>query len=116
MSVNRTSTEQEAFCTAWKQSELSKTEFCRQSKISKSALYNWLNKFNSNDELSKTGTKNTKQSTAIKFLRVNDINSAKGLHYEDNTLEMIIPNGIIIKTNLSQNNLNIFLQELLKWK
>ena len=86
MSINRTSAEQEAFCKAWKQSELSKIEFCKQSNISKSALYNWLNKFNNNDELSETGTKNTTQSTSIKFLRINDVNSDKSLRHENNAL------------------------------
>jgi hypothetical protein len=116
MPINRTSAEQEAFCKAWKQSGLSKTEFCKQSNISKSALYAWLNKFNDTYESSKADNKNNHQSAAVKFLRINDVNSDRNLRHEDKALEIVIPNGIAIKINLSQNNLNIFLQELLKWK
>ncbi len=49
MPINRTKTEQEAFCKAWKRSGLSKVKFCKQNNISKSALYTWLNKFDSNE-------------------------------------------------------------------
>lgn len=116
MPIIRTRAEQETFCKNWKQSGLSKADFCKQNNISKSALYVWLSKFNSNSEVPEVGSKSNIQSTAVKFLRINDINSDKGLHYEDNILAITIPNGIGIKVNLSQNNFNIFLQELLKWK
>jgi len=111
---NRTISEQKAFCDAWKQSGLSKIKFCRQSNISKSALYTWLNKFNF--EVSKTNNGNDAQSASVKFLRVNDIDSSNSLRHETNALEITIPSGISIKANISQNNLNIFLQELVKWK
>jgi hypothetical protein len=115
MSNNRTKTEQEAFCKAWKRSGLSKTKFCKQNNISKSALYTWLNKFG-NNEISKIDDKNNIQVPPVKFLRLKGINSSKILHQEGNTLEVIIPNGVRIKANASQGNLGIFLQELLKWK
>ena len=114
MLVNRTISEQKAFCNAWIQSGLSKTKFCKQSNVSKSTLYAWLNKFNF--ELSKTDNRNDARSTSVKFLRVNDINSGNNLRHESNILEITMPNGISIKANISQNNLNIFLQELVKWK
>jgi hypothetical protein len=116
MPINRTRAEQKTFCKAWKQSGLSKVEFCKQNSISKSALYTWLNKFNGNSELPEADNKSDIQSTAVKFLRINSNNSDKILHPTSNVLEITIPNGIGIKINLSQSDSNIFLQELLKWK
>ena len=117
MPTNRTRAEQETFCKAWKQSGLSKVEFCKQNNISKSALYTWLSKFNGNSEVPEAGNKNSIQSTAVKFLRINNgINLDKVLHNANSALEIIMPNGISIKINLSQSNFNILLQELLKWK
>ena len=117
MPVNRTKTEQEAFCAAWKQSGMSKVGFCKQNNISKSVLYKWLNKFGDNNKTSEVANKNDIQATAVKFLRINGVvNADKVLPVTGSTLEITIPNGIGIKLNLSQNNFNIFLQELLKWK
>lgn len=118
MPISHTSAEQEAICNAWKQSGISKIKFCKQSNISKSALYTWLNKFNNNVEVPtpKTYNKRDIQSTAVKFLRINDINSDKVLHSASSVLEITMPNGVDIKVNLSQSNFNIFMQELLKWK
>jgi hypothetical protein len=116
MSINRARAEQENFCKEWKQSGLSKVDFCKQNKISKSALYAWLSKFNNNSEAPGADNKSNIQSAAVKFLRINGVNSDKVLHHASSELEITIPNGIGIKINLSANNFNILLQELLKWK
>jgi hypothetical protein len=116
MPINRTIIEQETFCKAWKQSGLSKVGFCKQNNISKSALYKWLSKFNSNGEVPEGDNKSDIQSATVKFLQINDVNSDKVLHPVSSVLEITMPNGIGIKTNLSQSNFNIFMQELLKWK
>ena len=116
MPINRTKAEQDGFCKAWKQSGLSKVEFCKQNNISKTALYAWLNKFSNNSGTLEADSKNNAHATAVKFLRINSVNSDKVLHPASGVLEITIPNGISIKINLSQSNFNILLQELLKWK
>jgi hypothetical protein len=115
MPISKTIDEQKAFCNTWKQSKLSKISFCKQNNISKSALYTWLKKFSKNDETSETSNKNI-QPTSVKFLRVNNVNPDSCSCSKNSALEIIMPNGIIIKTNPPQNSFNIFLQELLKWK
>lgn len=114
MSINRTSAEQESLCNAWKQSGLSKVKFCKQSNISKSALYAWLSKFK--DNVKATPIIPNTNPQAVKFLRVNDVSLDKNLHCENYALEATIPNGITIKVNIPPNNLNVVLLELLKWK
>ena len=109
MSNIRTSVEQEAFCKAWKQSNTTQSIFCKQNNISVSALYRWLKSFNKNSNIMNI------KPDPIKFLQINDVGPNKNLYHENN-VEIALPNGISIKTNLSQNSFNIFLQELLKWK
>ena len=115
MPISKTIDEQKAFCNAWKQSGLSKIKFCKQNNISESALYTWLNKFNKNDAIAETNNK-TILPASVKFLRINNHISDSGSCSKSHALEIIMPNGIVIKTNPPQNNFNIFLQELLKWK
>ena len=116
MPINRSRAEQETFCKAWKQSGLSKTEFCKRNNISKSALYTWLNKFSNNSGVPEADNKSDIQSTAVKFLRINRVSSDKVLHPASGALEINMPNGINIKINLLQGNFDTLIQELLKWK
>jgi hypothetical protein len=114
MPINKTYEEQEAYCLGWKRSGISKTDYCKQNKISKSALYNWLNKCKDSKEL-KINDENAKQSGSIKFLRLNDIKQGKECRDED-VLEILLPNGVRIKVNVPGGEANIFLRELMQWK
>lgn len=113
MPANKTDEEQKAYCDTWKQSGLSKIKFCKQNNISESALYTWLKKFNNS---AITADKNSVQSTPIKFLQINNIEPNSGVSHRECVLEITMPSGVSIRANTSQNNLSIFLQELLKWK
>jgi hypothetical protein len=114
MPINRSNAEQEACCLGWKRSGLSKTEYCSQNKISKSALYSWLNKFKDNKELKING-EDAKRTGAIKFLRLNDIKRGNECRGAD-VLEISMPNGVKLKVNVPESAINIFLRELIQWK
>jgi len=81
MSKLITKDQQEAYCLAWKQSNLTKTVFCKQNNISVSGLYTWLKRSNNNPTKStvvssnNNNTNNTQASDAIKFLQINNHNS-----------------------------------------
>jgi hypothetical protein len=114
MPINKTYEEQEAYCLDWKRSGLSKADYCKQNKISKSALYNWLNKFKDTKD-HKINDKDAKQPDTIKFLRLNDIKQGNECG-NTNVLEILLPNGVRIKVNVPGDDANIFLQELMQWK
>lgn len=114
MPIIKSDTEQEAYCFGWKRSGLSKTDYCKQNKISKSALYSWLNKFKDSKEL-KINNENGKQASAIKFLRLNDIKQGNEGR-DEVVLEILLPNGVRIKANVPGGDTNIFLRELIQWK
>jgi len=115
MGKHRSAEERGRICEAWKQSGLSKIEFCRQNNIAYTPFSRWLSKFrNSNNEANAGDVNNVNQdnskSDAIKFLQVGTIIS------ERNFLEITLPNSVNFKFHLSQDNINGFLLELLKWK
>jgi len=112
MAKHTPSEEKIQLCKLWQQSDLTKKEFCRLNNINTKAFYRWLDKTRMGSEVNTKAITNEKIAP-IKFLQVNkpvDIANTK------QSLEIMLPNGIKIKTDSSLNSFNTLLQELLKWK
>lgn len=121
MPKQRTKAEQEMLCEAWKQSGLTKVEFCKQNNIGEKSFYRWLSKLGNRGKTDIVGvdtveSKNSVGTSAFKFLQINTAISSRDLCSEKYFLEIALPNGVNFKASLSQDHINIFLQELLKWK
>lgn len=102
-----TDEERKAVCESWRQSGLSKNKYCKQrGNISEYALRKWLK---SED--------NTETALApIKFLQIHHQPQARPINPPANSsIEARLPNGIILKFDLSLTS-NGILGELLKWK
>jgi hypothetical protein len=82
----------ENFCASWQASGLTKKKFCEENKISQSALYRWLKKF---DESQAVTTPKSPQT--IKFLPINQKHELQK-HAE---VEVTLPNGILLKFEVS---------------
>jgi hypothetical protein len=121
MPKQRTKAEQEMLCEVWKQSGLTKVEFCKQNNIGEKSFYRWLSKLGIKNKTEIVGidaaeSKNSAAPSPFKFLQINTAASSKDLYSEKCFLEITLPNGISFKADTSQENINNFLQELLKWK
>lgn len=102
-----TNEERKAICESWRQSGLSKNAYCKQqSNVSEYSLRQWTkNDINSEMALA-----------PIKFLQINHQLQAKPINPPaSSSIEATLPNGIILKFNLSLAS-NGILEELLKWK
>ena len=102
-----TDEERKAICESWRQSGLSKNAYCKQpGNISEYSLRQWTkNDINSEMALA-----------PIKFLQINHQPQTKPINPPVNSpIEATLPNGIILKFNLSLVS-NGILEELLKWK
>lgn len=115
MSIHRTNKEREALCNAWKQSGQTKKEFCKRNNIGKKSFYRWLSKL-LNNKPDVASVKSNIESSPIKFLRVGNAIPKRSFIPEESFLEIALPSGINFKAKISQDNINNFLQELLKWK
>ena len=115
MSIHRTNKEREALCNAWKQSGQTKKDFCRRNNIGKKSFYRWLSK-PLNNKLDVASVKSNIEPTPINFLRVGNAIPARSFIPEESFLEITLPSGINFKVKTSQDNINNFLRELLKWK
>jgi len=104
-----TDDERKKTCESWKQSGLTKIEFCKQNNIDRRCLYNWLKKFQIGADINDISKSSIKHKS-IKFLQVGNIVPEKSF------LEVLLPSGIVFKSTASQDMVNRFLQELLKWK
>ena len=113
----RNKEQQLAICAAWKESRLTQTEFCRQSNIRFYALNRWLR--NARKEILNIGN-NSKFDNApavqdIKFFPVDKTNvNLRNSGYNKNLLEVMLPSGVSIRAYLPENNINVYLRELLK--
>lgn len=121
MPKQQTKAEQEMLCEAWKQSGLTKVEFCKQNNIGEKSFYRWLSKLDNKNKTEIVGAdtaepKNNVEPSPFKFLQINTATSSKSLYSEKYFLEIFLPNRVNFKVGISQDRINIFLQELLKWK
>lgn len=119
MSDYKSLTERMAFCAAWKQSGLTKIKFCRENNLSKRTFHKWIKQFQSKDNNKIVDAVNSKtdiKSDPIKFLKVCHAMPPRKFILEPGLLEISLTNGISLKMAASSDNVNHFLQELLKWK
>ena len=124
MSKYRSKKEQKSLCEAWKQSELTKREFCEQNGIKEHSFYRWLRKLNNKACFENANLEKAQNNTELlpfKFLPINNNNASntiatKCFSSERGLLEIILPNGINFKISISPDNAQSFLQELLQWK
>ena len=80
-----TEEEQEQLCLAWRRtSGISMKQFCRENKVSKSGLYKWLNKYDSNPVVREE----------LKLLSAETEDSSS-----ENMLELLLPNGVLVRGN-----------------
>ena len=94
-----TNEERKSICESWRQSGLNKTAYCRQQgNISEFSLRSWLKQSDVSAET---------KSAPMKFLQINQQSQVRNL------MEASLPNGIILKFDLS---LGEVLKELLQWK
>jgi len=102
-----TDEERKAICESWRQSGLSKNAYCKQQgNVSEYALRKWFK----SDINSKTALE------PIKFLQINHQTQTRPMNLPTNSsIEATLPNGIILKFDLSLTS-NGILGELLKWK
>lgn len=103
-----------ALCQAWQISAQSKIAFCKERKISESALYSWLKQWPQYNKSHDSATNHT--NTAIKFLSVKPLPQNSTYSLTDNLIEINMPNGCQIKTSLAAPHFKLLLQELLQWK
>ncbi len=109
MMIKRTTAEWEQFRANWQQSGLSQRAFCKNNKITISSFNKWLNRRKSGNTTISSVPSN------FKLLPFSKVMPSQRFTAES-TLEITLPSRIIFKIGVSQDNLNNFLQELLKWK
>ena len=110
-----------AFCAAWKQSGLTKMKFCRENNLSKRTFHTWIKQFQSNDNSKIANAASSESETVIKtdpikFLKVRHAIPSRNFSLAPSSLEIFLANGAVLKAAMPQENLNNFLQEILKWK
>ena len=82
--------ERQSYCDKWRSSELSKIKFCKEEKISESALHKWL-------KLYVVPSRQAEQKEAdIKFIRPEFGSETE----EGKTIDILLPNGIQIKAEV----------------
>lgn len=81
--------ERKNYCVAWRASELNKNRFCKENKISESALHKWLRLY----EPSLIGIDSKKSE--INFLEIEPI-----IQTEKQKVEIQLPNGILLKLEI----------------
>jgi hypothetical protein len=99
MGKKYTTEERKVLCESWRQSGISKINFCKENEVSEYALRKWLKE---SDGSAKTGS-----TLPIKFLQVTQSAQTRNL------VEAVLPNGIILKFDLCFGGA---LKELLQWK
>lgn len=92
--------ERAKLCTDWKVSKLPRKDFCHQNKVSLSAIDRWLK-----EERQATSSISRK---AINFIPIGKQQSA-----QKNYLEMLLPNGIVLKLAMESINIAQLIKELL---
>ncbi len=113
----RSLTERRVLCEAWKKSGMTKARFCRQNNIDRRAFYAWLRQLrNSGDNVDVTSDAPAFTADPIKFLKVCDATPQRSFTLDPGMIEVSLANGTTLKVAVSQDNINNFLQELLKWK
>jgi len=116
MSKYRSRKEQETIYEAWKQSGLTKAEFCRQNNLHFRSLGRWLKNLKKDKvDSDNANTKFISKPKGIKFLPINSpsINPNNNNHNKS-FIEVTLPSGIGFKVHLSENITSTFLRELLK--
>jgi hypothetical protein len=114
---------------SWKRSGLTKAKFCRQNNIGRRTFFTWIKQLQNNNYIddnelntvsgTNTVDKDNLEAEPIKFLKVTHVSSQKSFGLEpgsSSSLEISLRNGAVIKATVSQNYINTFLQELLKWR
>ena len=113
----RSLTERRVLCEAWKKSGMTKARFCRQNNIGRRTFYAWLKQLRNNgDNADVINDMTTIQADPIKFLKVCNVMPERSFSLEPGLIEISLVNGIGLKVAMSQDNINNFLRELLKWK
>jgi hypothetical protein len=130
--------ERKAIYEAWERSGLTKVNFCKQNKIAKRSFFKWEKQLRNNNYIDNDGDSilNTVNDIAgvdngiletdqIKFLKISEVSessfapSQKNFGLKSNSsssLEISLTNGTVIKAIVSQDYINSFLQEVIKWK
>jgi len=117
MSDYKSRREQRVLCEAWKKSGLTKAKFCRQNNIGRRTFHAWLRQLrNDGDNIDVTSDAPTFTADPIKFLKVCNATPQRSFTLEPGLMEVSLANGTSLKVAVSQDNINNFLQELLKWK
>lgn len=117
MSDYKSRREQRVLCEAWKKSGMTKARFCRQNNIGRRTFHTWLRQLlNDGDNVDVTSDLTTSTDDPIKFLKVCNVMPQRSFTLEHGLMEVSLANGTALKVAVSQDNINNFLQELLKWK
>jgi hypothetical protein len=77
------------YCAQWRASGLGKLAFCKENKISGSALYQWLKLYDEGEK------KSEDKDRGIKFLKVEQEPKK-----EASQIEIILPNGVLLRTEV----------------
>jgi len=102
---------------AWKKSGMTKARFCRQNNIGRRTFYTWVRQLqNIGDNVEVTSDAPAFTADPIKFLKVCNATPQRSFTLELGMMEVSLANGTALKVAVSQDNINNFLQELLKWK
>ena len=126
--------ERKSLYESWKQSGLTKTEFCNQNNITRQTFYLWIKQLQNSNYIEDGGNKDASKTFndtnaissdsdlevgSINFLKVSKLSSSSQINSnlesnQSGTLEISLANGTVINAIISQNRISSFLQEIIK--
>ena len=115
MRKHRAPQEQKAIYETYKQSGLSVREFCKLNGISNKSLWRWGKEFKQ-DGGSKIAARVTKIKNPPENIKFYPIEKSRNSNFSNTLSEVVLPNGINIKIEISKDDIRNFLQELIKWR
>lgn len=107
--------EQKALYEEYKRGGLTTKKFCQENKISSRSIWLWRKKFEQST-VDETAGKKARLSQEVNDVKFYSVGKLKDFTNTDNLLKIILPNGVSIKAALSKKEIDLFLQELIKWR
>lgn len=109
--------EQKALYEKYKRSSLSTKKFCQENNISTRSIWLWSKKFGLNiiDKTAGNADNKPKSVQGVSDVKFYPIDKLK-VPANDTPIKVTLPNGININAVLSKKELDLLLQELIKWR
>lgn len=110
--------EQKSLYEKYKRSGLNSKKFCKENKVSTRSIWLWGKKFERNIADKKSDYSDHKSNPIQKpdNIKFYSIGKLKDVVHKKTQLKVNLPNGVSIDAALSKRELDLLLQELIKWR